>query len=72
MPTQKNDNACFEAYLYSAGYTTREPGVCHSHHMKNSGEVLEKMQVNVPGRYKEEIPGSRRGMHDDIRTCSKL
>ena len=36
---------------------------------KNSGEVLEKMQVNGS---KEEIPGSKRSMYGYILTYSRL
>ena len=69
MQTQKNNNTCFGAYLYSAGtqhgnlqqlYVTISrltyfilrahtgTGVRHSQHMKNSEDVMEKLQVNGP------------------------
>ena len=50
-------------------------GVSRSQHRKNSGEVLENMQVNGPekcGNSEEEIPGSKRSMDSYIPTYFRL
>ena len=52
-----------------------ETDVSHSRHRKNSGEVLENMQVNGPekcGNSEEEIPGSKRSMDSYIPTYFRL
>ena len=70
IPRALNTGTCIQLgdLFYSAGLH-RNHVLATANTGKNSGEVLEKMQVNGS---KEEIPGSKRSMYGYILTYSRL
>ena len=60
-------------YFILRAYTGTD--VSHSYHRKKSGAVLEKNAGEWTGRVeisKEEIPCSKRSMHDNVLTFSRF